>query len=37
MSVSTYPGASALTVMPREAYSRANDLVAPIMAALLAA
>ena len=37
MSVSINPGASAFTVMPREASSRATDLVNPISAALLAA
>jgi len=31
------PGASALTVMPRDASSRAIDLVNPISAALLEA
>ena len=37
MSVSMKPGAMALTVMPREANSRATDLVNPISPALLAA
>ena len=37
MSVSMNPGASALTVMPREAISFASDLVNPRMPALAAA
>ena len=37
MSVSMKPGATALTVMLREAYSRASDLVTPRSAALMAA
>src|SRR5437588_687018 len=37
MSVSTNPGATALTVMPRAATSRANDFVRPITPALAAA
>ena len=37
MSVSMKPGAIALTVMPREASSRATDFVKPITPALLAA
>ncbi len=37
MSVSMKPGATTLTVMLREAYSRAIDLAAPMRAALVAA
>ena len=37
MSVSMKPGARALTVMPREASSRARDFVRPMRPALLAA
>ena len=37
MSVRTKPGATAFTVIPRDATSRAADLVKPINAALLAA
>ncbi len=37
ISVSMKPGATALTVMAREATSRAIDLVNPITPALLAA
>ena len=37
MSVSMKPGARALAVIPREASSRATDLVKPSKAALLAA
>ena len=37
MSVSMNPGAMALTVTPRDASSRATDLVKPNRAALLAA
>ncbi len=37
MSVSMNPGASALTVMLRDASSRATDWVNPIKPALLAA
>ena len=37
MSVSMKPGAMALTVMPRDANSRATDCVKPISPALLAA
>ena len=37
MSVSMKPGATTLTVMPRQPTSRASDLVKPIMPALAAA
>ena len=37
ISVSIKPGATALTVMPRDATSRASDLVIPMRPALLAA
>ena len=37
MSVSMSPGATALTVMPRDATSRAIERVKPIMPALEAA
>ena len=37
MSVSTKPGATALTVMPREPTSLATDLVKPMNPALAAA
>ena len=37
MSVSMKPGATAFTVMEREATSRATDFVKPMMPALLAA
>ncbi len=37
ISVSINPGATALTVIPREPTSRASDLVKPIMPALAAA
>ena len=37
MSVSMKPGAIAFAVMPRDATSRATDLVKPMMPALLAA
>ena len=37
MSVSMKPGATAFTVMPREATSRATDFVKPTIPALLAA
>ena len=37
MSVETYPGATTLTVMPREATSRASALLNPITPAFDAA